>query len=124
MSSPLIIIIINTRIVSLQQWLAVRTSKFATALVYNCSPSFLFSLFPCLPSPRTALFLSSSSLLSAFPPPLLPPEISLASVSEEGNFLTHHHHHQHSNRCHHSRSIYFSPSSRDPYIKHSASSLQ
>lgn len=88
----------------------------------------------CLPSSSGCLskhqsFSSNCNCFQSFPLPcsllssslILPSETRSHIFSERGNF--HHGHHQRCNRCHRC-CIYFSPSSRDSYIKHSASSLQ
>lgn len=117
-SSLLIIILIScTRAVSLQQWAAVKTSKFAPAVIALLPPST-----PSPPFISSNCFPHLSSLLSSLPPPPLALRIFFhPHLKRVGNF---HHHHQRCNCCHHGHSIYFSPSSRGPYIKHSASSLQ
>lgn len=70
--------------------------------------------------------LIDSELLSTSPV-LCPPFLLLPSLQKWLLFCKRgdkFHPHHHCNRCHHSRSIYSSPSSRVPHIKHSTSSLQ
>lgn len=100
--SSSLIIITDTHSVSLQQWPPLKTSKFAPAVISPLPPlCLLFSSY----------FLHL--LLFGVVPPSLPHLWHLERERAE-NF-----HHQQCNCCHRSHSVYFSPSSRGPCIKHS-----
>lgn len=80
---------------------------------------------PIITLPLCFLFLHLLKLPSSSPPPCsLPFLLILPHAKLPLCLKVRRKFHHHCNCCHHSRSIYFSPSSKDPYIKHSASSLQ